>query len=59
MWRAKQFALYKSSRAPRIYEYLVKVFNSSVENRVEKHGAGFKNIGYICVSCSLHNFWCR
>lgn len=40
-------------------EFSVKVFNSSVENRVEKPLVQFKNTPYIYVSSSLHKFRCR
>jgi len=37
----------------------MKVFNSSVENRVEKARAWFKNMRCIYVSSCLHKFRCR
>jgi hypothetical protein len=39
-------------------EFPVKVFNSSVENFVEKRRARFNNLRHSCVSSSLHNFRC-
>jgi hypothetical protein len=38
------------------YEWCVKVFNSSVENRVENAPRKSKQRGKIMVSCSLHYF---